>query len=648
MSRKYDFSGWASRYDTPCSDGRTIRKNAFKDMDGETVSLVWGHDHETPMTILGNALIEHRDEGPYIYGSFNNTPEGQHAKEAVQHGDVKYLSIYASRLKESAGNVMHGVIREVSLVYGGANPKAYIDHAVLAHGDGTYSTVDDEAVIFYPSEIIAHSDSDDKQKEEGDDDEFDLDEALESLNEKQRVAVGYLLRAAKGDTDDSDDDEDEEDEDGEDETDETNDDGDDADDNSGEVEHSEEEHTMKYNAFENDDNRGTYISHADQRDILAAAKDRRVGSFKNALNEYLDEHSIQHDDESYSGTISGFDTQDVIDSQGYTSFTAVLPEYRDVRPGAPELVTNDQTWVNVVMSKTHKSPISRIRTGQVDIRNAEQLRAKGYQKGNKKPASGNIKLARRVTDPQTVMVRSDIHRDDIVDITDFDYVKYLYDIDRMMLNEEVATAIMLGDGRQDSDPYKIFPEHIRPIWTDDELYTIRCDLDSYKEDIQGTETEGYFGAGFVDAEAMVAACLHSREDYKGTGTPDMFITPRKLNNMLLARDRNGRRIYSTKAELASAFNVNNIYTAEQFAGKVYSKTVGNVVKRYELDAIMVNLADYHVGSTKGGQVTHFTQFDLDFNIEKSMLETRLSGALTRIYSAIVIEHEVVTGTGTEG
>jgi hypothetical protein len=294
------------------------------------------------------------------------------------------------------------------------------------------------------------------------------------------------------------------------------------------------------------------------------------------------------------------------------------------------------------MSKTHKSPISRIRTGQVDIRNAEQLRAKGYQKGNKKAYTGNIELARRTTDPQTVYVKNALHRDDIIDITDFDYVQYLYNIDRMMLNEELATAIMLGDGRQNSDPAKIFPEHIRPIWTDDDLYTIHKDLDlaAMRSELQGSETDSYFGDSYITAEAMIQTVLYAREDFKGTGTPDMFITPHMLNVMLLSKDRNGRRIFSSKAELAAALNVSNIFTAEQFANKTRQVTVDNAVKTKKLVCLIVNLADYSLGSTKGGEVTHFTQFDLDFNQQKSLLETRVSGALTRIYSAIAIEEEV--------
>ena len=632
--KSYDFSGWASRYDLPCSDGRTIRKGAFKDMDGQTVTLTWGHEHGTPMTVLGNAVIEHRDEGPYIYGSFNNSQEGQHAKEAVRHGDIKYLSIYANHLKQQAGNVMHGVIREVSLVYGGANPGAFIDHAVLSHADGTYDELDDEAYISMGGSIedtLQHADEggeepEKEKKEVADSKDKTIKEVFDELTEEQKNVVYFMIgEAVKNATGEG-----------------------------GEVEHDDNEgEDMKYNAFEDTGmrDRRNVISHADQGEILELARDSRCGTFKNALKAYMEENELMHDDEvtpeaETSMFVGGFDNVDVIDSYGRTSFTAILPEFKDLHGGAPELVTNDQGWIGIVLQKTHKSPISRIRTGQVDIRNAEQLRAKGYGKGNKKQLTGNIKLARRTTDPQTIYVRNELHRDDIIDITDFDIVQYLYNIDKMMLNEELATAIMLGDGRDDGDPDKIFPEHIRPIWTDDDLYVIHRDLDitAARSELQGTNTGGYFGENYIYAEAMINTLLYAREDYKGTGTPDLFITPHMLNVMLLARDMNGRRIYSSKSELASALNVGNIYTAEQFENKTRTVTVNGSEVEKKLLAIVVNLNDYQVGSTKGGEVTHFTDFDIDFNKQKSLIETRVSGALTKIYSAIVIE-EPAGGSG---
>lgn len=388
---------------------------------------------------------------------------------------------------------------------------------------------------------------------------------------------------------------------------------------------------MKHNVFDNDEAQvGGVLTHSDQEAILKMAKSSTVGSFQAALQQYADDNSLQHD------AVSGGFIQ-----EGEGNVTTLFPEFKDLKPGAPELITNDQGWVSVVMSKVHKSPISRIRTGQVDIRNIDALRAKGYTKGKEKSLSGNFKLVRRTTDPQTIYVKNALHRDDIVDITDFDYVQYLYNIDRMMLNEEMATAIMFGDGREDGDEAKISPEHIRPIWTDDDLYTLHVDLDmdAVKTELQGTNTGANFGENFIRAEALINKVLYARENYKGSGTPDCFIAPHELNVMLLARDISGRRLYASKAELAAALNVGNIYTVEQMAGK--TRSVDGATKK--LLCIIANLNDYSLGATKGGEVTHFTQFDIDFNQQKSLLETRCSGALTKVYSAIAIEEPVAAG-----
>lgn len=641
--KRYDFSGYVTRNDLLCSDGRTIRQDAFKDQDGEEVSLVWGHNHDTPKMVLGKVLLENRKDGVYGYASFNDSEEAQHAKEAVRHGDIKFLSIYANRLKQKAGNVMHGMIREVSLVYGGANPGAFIDNAVLQHSDGTYETIDDEAEMCFFEQIeLAHADDDkgdtemkDEEKKPEDkksDGDRTVQDVIDSMTDEQRLVLNYLVDKASEESEGDDDDEDEKD-----------------DDTAKHSDMDEGEEDMKYNAFENKTQKSGVICHADQEDILQMAKDNRVGTFQNAFRIYCDENELQHDDEvavveNRAANVGGFvDTQNPLD----TSFTSILPEYKDVRPGAPELITSDQGWISVVLNKVHKSPISRVRTGQVDIRNIEALRAKGYKKGNMKALTGNIKLARRTTDPQTIYVKNALNRDDIIDITDFDYVQYLYNIDRMMLNEELATAIMLGDGREDGDPDKIDPAHIRPIWTDDELYTlhVNLDYDAAKTKLQGTNTSGYFGENYIYAEAMIETLLYARENFKGTGTPDLFITPHMLNVMMLARDMNGRRIYSSKTELASALDVGSVITAEQFANRTRTDGNGN---QHKLLGIVCNLADYSLGSTKGGQVTHFTQFDIDFNQEKSLLETRVSGALTRVYSAIAIEEPVAASPSTPG
>ena len=606
----YDFSGWATRNDLLCGDGRTIRRNAFKDDDGATVPLVWNHQHNDPENVLGHALLENRDDGVYAYCTFNDTEAGQAAKTLVQHGDVRSLSIYANKLKQMGKDVIHGKIRELSLVLAGANPGAYIDF-VMAHGedgeDGFIASYDESAIVVcHSSETKAEEPTkkeedtkmaeDPKKTEDG---EKTVQDVIDSMTEEQKTVmyamVGQALEEA-GVTDEEDD---------------------------------KEEKDMKHNVFDNDtETQDNFLSHSDQEDILKMAKSSQVGSFQAALEIYADDNDLQHDAIS-----SGFV------QQGSGNIYNLFPEYKEVRPGAPELITSDQGWISVVMNKVHKSPISRIRTSQVDIRNIDALRAHGYTKGKQKKQTGNFSLVRRTTDPQTVYVKSALHRDDIIDITDFDYVQYLYNIDRMQLNEELATAIMLGDGREEGAEDKISAEHIRPIWLDDELYTIHVDIDTeaLKAELQGTDTGTYFGKNFIEAESMVNTILYAREKYKGTGTPDLYITPHRLNMMLLARDRNGHRIYSSKAELASALNVGGIYTAEQFEGKV--RTTEDTKKK-KLHALICNLADYSLGATKGGEITHFTQFDIDFNQQKSLLETRCSGALTRVYSAIAIEEDV--------
>lgn len=646
MVENYDFSGWATKNDIRCTDGRTIRQNAFKDNDGQIVPLVWGHVHDDPTNVLGHALLVNKPEGVRAYGKFNDTEKAQHAKSAVVNGDVTHLSIYANKLKQNGGDVLHGDIKEVSLVLAGANIGAFIDVPVIEHAEDGEPF---EAVIYSgeeielyhseeteePEEELEHSEPEEKEEEnmaeneeKKETKEKTVKDVIDTMNDEQKEVLYYMIGEALDDNGGADDEGDNEDV----------------------AEHSEEgdNEEMAYNVFDEESRRNNNVlSHDDMVDIVKLAKQSQVGSFQTALEIFAEENGmdLQHDALS-----SGFQQP----GPGVTGLTveALFPEYKDVRPGAPELITNDQGWISVVLSKVHKSPISRIRTGQVDIRNIEgnmdSLRARGYQKGKQKSQTGNFKLVRRTTDPQTIYVKSALHRDDIIDITDFDYVQYLYNIDRMQLNEELATAIMFGDGRDDSSADKIFPEHIRPIWTDDDLYTIHYDIDvaAAKKELQGTDTDHYFGDNYVRAEAMINACLYSREQYKGSGTPDMFIHPHELNIMLLARDRNGRRIYSSKAELASAFNVGNVYTVEQMLNKTRVSGTGAQARTKKLLALIGNLSDYSLGATKGGEITHFTQFDIDFNQEKSLLETRCSGALTRCWSAIAIEEDVTAGGAT--
>lgn len=597
---KYDFAGWATRNNLRCSDGRTIMRDAFKECDGKTVPLVWNHQHNDPVNVLGHALLENRDEGVYAYCTFNDTELGKTAKMQVLHGDINALSIYANKLKQQGSNVLHGAIREVSLVLAGANPGAFID-SVIKHGE----EMDDEAVIYtgedlqlvhtdnrlYISDEISHADdekgNDSMTGDRNASNDKTVADVIDSMTEEQKTVMYALIGAAIEDS-------------------------------------NEGNENMKHNLFDTEEFvDDTVLSHSAQEEIIEIAK--RAGKFQDALEFYAEENDLQHD-----AIASSFAQENI-----HTLF----PDYHDVRSGAPELITYDQGWISTVMNKVHKSPFTRIRTGQVDIRNIDALRAKGYDKGKYKTLSGNYNLVRRTTDPQTVYVKSALHRDDIIDITDFDIVSYQYNIDKMAMNEELAMAIMLGDGREEGDAYKIQEDKIRPIWTDDDLYTIhaKLDLEKAKRELQGTGTGTSFGENYITAEAMINTVLYAREKYKGSGTPDMFITPHMLNVMLLARDMNGRRIYSSKSELVSALNVGAIHTVEQFEGK---KRKDKQSKTQELIAMIVNLADYSLGATKGGQVTHFTQFDIDFNQEKSLLETRVSGALTRCWSAIAIEKQL--------
>lgn len=598
MGKNYDFSGWATRNNVKCSDGRTILKDAFKDDDGAVLPLVWNHKHDVPDNVLGYALLENRDEGVYAFCKFNDTESGRNAKLLVEHGDISALSIYANQLKQQGSNVLHGTIREVSLVLAGANPGALIDSVMIHSADGEEIESEDEAII-YTGEKLSLYHSDDKD----DEDDETLEEIFATLTEKQKNAVYAIVGAAIEDGDEDDDI---------------------ADEKEKEKEENKEEHIMKHNVFENEDPKDNVLSHSDQMDIIALAKLRNVGTLQNALEAYAEEN----------GTLA----------HGFDSIESMFPEYKDIQPGAPELITRDQGWVSSFMQKVHKSPISRIRTRQTDVR-GKNLRGSGYKKGKKKNEQGNAVLLNRTTDPQTVYVKDKLNRDDILDITDFDVANYLFGIMRQNLNEELAMAAMVGDGRDVGADDKIYEEHIRPIWKDDELYTIHVDVDveAARKEIQGTNTGANFGENYVYAEAIIMAALYAREDYKGTGTPDFYCAPHLLNVMLLARDLNGRRIYDSKTDLARALNVGEIHTAEQFEGLVRTSKDN---KQKKLLGIFVNLSDYYVGSTKGGEITSFNQFDIDFNQEKYLIETRLSGALVRAYSAIALEEDVTPSGST--
>lgn len=626
MNLKYDFSGWATRNDLVCADGRTIRHNAFEDCDGKTVPLVWNHQHDEPGNILGHALLENRKDGVYAYCTFNETDTGKAAKMLVQHGDIASLSIYANGLKQTPSkDVTHGVIREVSLVVAGANPGAFIDFVDMAHGEGGEQEMILSAYepisLFRPDEkppLVHKAGSEDGKKEDkpkGDgkeekpEDEKTVQDVVDSMTEEQRTVMYALIAAAmeeldsqKGKGDGGDDDDD------------------DPDKKSDKTKGGNK--TMKHNVFENEDTQDTVLSHSDRADILALAKSNSVGSLQTALKIYAEQNELKH---------------------GIDNIESLFPDFKDLRPGAPERVTRDQGWVTAVMQKVHKSPISRIRTRQMDTRK-DSIRAHGYQKGKRKTLSGNMNVITRTTDPQTVYRTDALHRDDIVDITDFDVVEYQYAVMRENLNEEVATAIMVGDGREADDEMKISEDHIRSIWNDNDLYTIHYDVDieAARAELNGSKTDMSFGENYIYSEAIITAALYAREKYKGTGTPDFFCTPHLVNVMLLARDMNGRRIYNSKADLAAALNIGELYTAEQFEGLVRMDDGGT---KHKLLGLFVNLADYTVGSTKGGEITRFDQFDIDFNQQKYLIETRLSGALTRVYSAIALEEPVAASSG---
>lgn len=615
MGKKFDFAGWATRANLRCSDGRVIMKDAFKDCDGKRVPLVWNHRHTEPENVLGHAILHSVDGDMRTECYFNSTESGQTAKELVLHGDINQLSIYANQLKEQGKSVLHGIIREVSLVLAGANPGAFIDSVIAHNEDGTVIEDRGQGILFTGELIeLYHSDEEDKQQDDDDqkkddqkkDDKQKGETALDvfnTLTDKQQVLVMAMLEEAIKTTNDE------------------------ASNDNSDGEKKEEETEMKHNVFD----QGTQtneavLSHADGASIIELAKSYGGGSLKAAYAAFIDEKksALSHAD----------------DDLGIKDISQLFPDYKDYKPGAPELLTTDQGWIGKVLAKVHKSPISRIRTRQADVRDISARRAKGYVKGTQKTDAGNIEIISRTTDPVTVYIRSKLDRDDMVDITDFDIVAYMYNLDRMNLNEELARQITIGDGR--SGDNAIDATKIRPIWLDDELYCMHktVDIDTMREELTGTNSTANFGENYVYAEAIIQTLLYAREKYRGSGNPDFVCTPHLVNVMLLARDLNGRRIYDNVNELKAALNVNEIITAEQYEGKTRTATVSGSEKTFELLGLLVNFADYSLGSTKGGEITHFQQFDINFNQEVSLLETRVSGALTRPFSAIALEMDV--------
>ena len=625
---QYDFSGWATVNDRKCSDGRIIRQNAFAGNDGQTVPLVWNHQHNDASNVLGHAELWNRPEGVYVYGKFNDTESGQNAKKLVMHGDVNALSIYANQLRpKGSPEVMHGNIREVSLVLAGANPGAFID-SILCHSDG-----EDEEAFIYTGEYgeasegftLCHAENKTPEKDESEKEpapesetkpepkeepktvkdikeepkmantEKTVQDVFDTLTEEQKTVVYAIIGQALEE----------------------------AGVNNTDKEDNEE---MSHNVFDNDEMMGDYLSHADQTEILNLAKSRNVGTLKAALQMFGEDH-LEH----------GFSDEDM---------NTLFPDYELLNPGDPEMIDDDQEWVAAVMNGVKKSPVARVRTRMADI-SAKELRAKGYKKGAKKENFGNIKLLGRTSDPTTVYVHDEIHRDDIADITDFDAVAYLFKVMRVLLKEEIATAILVTDGREDGDSYKIDDTKIRPIWQDDELYTIHKTVDfaAMKAELQGTDTAKHFGDAFIQTEAMIAAAMDGRVDYKGSGNMTFFCAPNTLNTMLQAKDLNGRRVYKNIEELKAALNAADIQTVEAFTNRTrkYEDPVTHNMVEKKLLGLFVNMRDYQVGCAKKGEIAEFSDFDIDYNKEKLLIETRMSGALIKVKSAIALEETVSAG-----
>ena len=560
MKNKYDFSGWATKNNLRCSDGRTILKDAFKHNDGQTVPLVWNHQHNDPLNVLGHALLENREEGVYAYCKFNDTPAGTNAKMLVQHGDVSALSIYANQLKQQQGNVLHGQIREVSLVLAGANPGAFID-SVIKHGDDS----EDEAVI-YTGEELEHSD---KEVEEVKEDQKTIKDVVDSMTEEQKNVMYALIGQAIDEAKHSDIEE------------ENNNDN-----NGGEED-------MKHNVFENGvQNEKDVLTHADVEMIIKDAK--RFGSLKESV--------LQH-----------------ADNFGITNIDYLFPDAKNLNT-PPGFIKRDTGWVATVMNGVSHTPFSRVKSMFADI-TADEARAKGYIKGNLKKEEV-FSLLKRETTPQTIYKKQKLHRDDVIDITSFDVVAWLKAEMRIMLDEEIARAILVGDGRLTSDDDHISEDHIRPIWKEAALYAVNTVLDPQAD-------------ADARAKSFIKAAIKSRKNYKGSGEPTLFCSEDLLTDMLLLEDNNGRVIYESEAKLATALRVKNIITVPVMEGLNREVTGA----RRDLLGIIVNLRDYNVGADKGGAVSMFEDFDIDYNAQKYLIETRCSGALIKPYSAIVIEEK---------
>lgn len=600
---KYDFSGYATRNNIKCSDGRVIMRDAFKDNDHKKVPLVWQHDHMSPDNVLGHAMLENREDGVYAYGCFNDTPSGLNAKELVKNGDVRALSIYANKLKQDGANVIHGAIREVSLVLAGANPGAYID-TVMVHSDGDEETEDAEIcfnlnsnpVIYHSDEAddgddsndkmddsIAHADkADEKGKDMADNntgsDGKTVQDVIDSMTDEQKNVLYTLVgMAADGSLDESGAD-------------------------------------MKHNAFEDEDD--TMAHSIDFDEILRDAK--RCGSLRDSVMQ----HGLE--DVSYADYLEHGNA-----TYGIDQIDTLFPDFKSLNT-PPAFVSRNMDWVKVVMNSVSHTPFSRIKSVFANI-TADEARARGYTKGKKK-LEEVFTLLKRTTTPQTIYKKQKFDRDDVIDITEFDVVAWVKGEMRMMLDEEIARAVLIGDGRSDSSDDRIFPTNIRPVWQDDTFYTIRAQVDT-----KGMTTEE------AKTEAVIKAIIRARKNYKGSGNPVFYTTEDVLTDMLLLENQIGDVKYKTKDELANRLRVSDIVTVEVMEGQTRKgdTTKGDVAasatKDLNLVGLIVNLKDYNVGADKGGAVSMFDDFDIDYNQQKYLIETRCSGALIKPYAAISVE-----------
>lgn len=566
MTNSFDFSGWATKNDIRCSDGRTIRHNAFADNDGDVVPLVWQHGHANLENVLGHVQLENRSEGVYAYGFFNETPAAAHAKELLKHGDVDSMSIFANKLTQSGGDVKHGNIVEVSLVLSGANPGAKIENIALAHGDGTYESTDEAYIM--TGEHISHA-SEPTNSSSG---EKTVQDIVDSMTDEQKDVLMFLIgKAAEGETG-----------------------SEESDKEGAPVAHS--------NIFENDDTPtdNDALFHSAIVEAFNDASRRNANSLRDVFMSVAENNGLSHADIAHAEKTYGISNIDLL-----------FPDAKNLDV-PPAFIDRDQSWVKPVLNGTHHTPFTRIKSMQADI-TADEARAKGYITGSRKKEEV-FKLLKRVTGPTTIYKMQKFDRDDLLDITDFDVIAWVKAEMRNKLDEELARAILIGDGRSNSDPYKINEENIRPILKEDDLYCIKKDL----------------GAG-KSVDQIIDELIRAQDDLEGTGTPTLFCAKSFVTDMLLLKDKMGHYLYPTKQALADRLGVTAIIDVPQMKGL---KT--GAANDKDVLAIIVNLSDYNVGTDKGGEVTMFDDFDIDFNQQKYLLETRVSGALTKVKSAMVV------------